>query len=269
MKTLFKQLLASTVLFMALHSDYAIAEECRAAIAPDPRMQALFDQILAQESREVASRYITELKSLSSDGGADIVPQLFLYQLHNRRDERKVLGALGILGDMWQDIAPESLVRVLLPCLESDNTWLHKRARNALDESFYDQEKGTYDSRAIEPVFLEQKRNIPKGIVDYMFSREPRAAVLSMARVYGDNVVEADIANILSGEPMAALHTLAERSEWWAHLYVASILEKDPLLRTPERMDILVKDTHPIVQEKVSKLIEEMAPKPEALPTLE
>jgi hypothetical protein len=50
---------------------------------------------------------------------------------------------------------------------------------------------------------------------------------------------------------------------------VASILEKDPLLRTPERMDILVKDTHPIVQEKVSKLIEEMAPKPEALPTLE
>ena len=269
MKTLFKQLLASTVLFMALHSDSAIAEECREAIAPDPRMQALFDQILAQESREVASRYITELKSLSSDGGADIVPQLFLYQLHNRRDERKVLGALGILGDMWQDIAPESLVRVLLPCLESDNTWLHKRARNALDESFYDQEKGTYDFRAIEPVFLEQKRNIPKGIVDYMFSREPRAAVLSMARVYGDNVVEADIANILSGEPMAALHTLAERSEWWAHLYVASILEKDPLLRTPERMDILVKDTHPIVQEKVSKLIEEMEPKPEALPTLE
>ena len=276
MKIKFRHILAC--LFLLIEPFSVTAEDNCKSIVPDQRMQTLFDEILGQDSQEVAARYIAELKSLSSDGGADIVPQLFLYQLHNRQDERKVLGALGILSDLWNDINTESLVSVLSPCLESENIWLHKRAINVLDEAFYNKEKHTYDFSAIEPMLLKQQGNTPKGIVEYMYNTSPSTAFLAFANTMEENPQSRDELIALArpifqlmedrkssysrNQPIdkilvSNLDQLSKDSSWWVRVFVVQAVAQNQGFQNPEIINRLEADNCPLVREKIIWLKEQ------------
>ena len=87
-----------------------------------------------------------------------------------------------------------------------------------------------------------------------MFHRDPKEAVLSMSRVYGDKATQEDFAGKLKGDTKAALQSLADRPEWWARLYVAVTMEKQLQLRDAAILSKLEKDENPLVKEKVAEI---------------
>ena len=195
----------------------------------------------------------------AAGGPHELVRQLLLFSA-DAKDMREAMLAGVIVESL--EISQDDITSALLPYLETSNASVLKEVREWLGGLDYNRASKQYDFSRYENILREKKQNPSPGLIRYMYAHNPEAAVLLMARVYGGKATETKLAAQLKGDPKPVLQSFAERPEWWAHLYVASVLEKDPLLRTPELMEILEKDTHPIVQEKVSKLIEEMEPKP-------
>lgn len=81
-----------------------------------------------------------------------------------------------------------------------------------------------------------------------------QAICLFMSRVYGDKATGAELADKLKGDPKAALQSLADRPEWWAHLYVAETMKKQPQLRDTAILKKLEKDDNPLVKEEVAEM---------------
>ena len=75
-----------------------------------------------------------------------------------------------------------------------------------------------------------------------------------MSRVYGDKTAETELADKLKGDPKAALQSLADRPEWWARLYVAETMKKQPQLRDAAILKKLEKDDDPLVKGKVAEI---------------
>ena len=198
-----------------------------------------------------------------------LIQQVMAYLRFSATNEECGWGGIGILH--FLDVDKITKVKAAMPLLsDADMEW-QKMAVGILNT--VDKDRGRdegVDFSPYETIMREASPQQPPGeLIRYMYKRNPRAAITSVARVYSQEVLESEIIVNTKRGVKESVDYFAGRPEWWAHLYVASVLEKDPLLRTPELMDMLVKDSHPIVQEKVSKLIEEMEPKPEALPTLE
>ena len=75
-----------------------------------------------------------------------------------------------------------------------------------------------------------------------------------MSRVYGDKTVETELADKLKGDPKAVLQSLADRPEWWARLYVAETMKKQPQLRDAAILKKLEKDDNPLVKDKAAEI---------------
>ncbi|MBU0486245.1 MAG: hypothetical protein KKB30_17210 [Proteobacteria bacterium] len=100
------------------------------------------------------------------------------------------------------------------------------------------------------------EQNRPAWLLAYMFNQEPLEAVSSMARVDLSNTEAESLVQTIMSLPneKTTLQTLADRSEWWAHLYVAEIMKKNPRLRDTEILKRLEKDDHPLVREALSEI---------------
>ena len=238
-------------------SDSSIQAEADEQIQGDIRTAAI--EMIKLNDR---SKIFSVVVPLGKYDRVKLLQQILMFVRSGARGEEEGYGALALFGEL--QFSHDEKISAVIPWVGTSDSQLSRTIEEILWEMEHVNElsDGVPNYKHYESWLINHTNSAPDTLINYMYFSNPRAAVSSMARVYGDNVVEADIANILSGESMAALHTLAERPEWWAHLYVASILEKDSLLRTPELMDILEKDTHPIVQEKVSRLGEEVGPKP-------
>jgi hypothetical protein len=146
-----------------------------------------------------------------------------------------------------------TLIKAVLPYLGTADPQLRKELHHTL--MWVDQMHGSKKDFTQYEFYLKNNTNdSTKALVTYMYDRDPPAALLSMARIYGTKDVEADLAAILKSDPKAALQSLADRPEWWARLYVAEMMKKNPQLRDPVILKKLEKDNHPLVREKVAEI---------------
>ncbi|MGD9611501.1 MAG: hypothetical protein AB7V22_01210 [Kiritimatiellia bacterium] len=156
-----------------------------------------------------------------------------------------------------------------MPLLDSTDIEMQKTMKELLGEI----DGAQYNKPADFCTFIAHLGEHPDSpsysLIRYMYDRDAQAAVLSMASVYGDRMAQDEWTGIIKGVSNTSLQSLAERPEWWAHLYVATVMEKDSSQRTPELLEMLEKDANPIVQEKVSELREGMMPKSELSPAME
>ena len=187
----------------------------------------------------------------------DFVLQL-LYFNANAKNEKEYWLPWFIVEQLG--ISNETFAEVGFSMLNATNDITRKLAFNCLTRADNNPQGGVDFSR-YERKLREQKQNSSQGLIRYLYWRDPQAAVVILARVYGQDVPESEVAAKAKSGVKESVDYFARRPEWWAHLYVAAMMEKEPYLRTPELVNKLEQDTDPLVREKVSKLQEMMQAK--------
>ena len=184
---------------------------------------------------------------------AELVRQIFLFLRTNRFTDEKegwrIAGLFNCLG-----LANGDRVAAILPLLDTSDITLRKMLYGELKSIDERDNGGSHDFSQFSALISQRKNDPPAALLRYMFDRDSKVAVLSMASIYGDKAEEAEIADKLKCDPKIALQSLADRPEWWAHLYVAETMKKNPQLRDPAIIKKLEKDDNSLVQEALAEI---------------
>jgi hypothetical protein len=232
-------------------------------------MQVAIERVAAAQSEAELDAALRVLAGLAGPGYRDLVPQLVVFT-RQPRDARAAL-APGVIRERL-GITDAQLLDGLLPMLEAPDGQQRAQLYNWL---------GGIDARSGEPRDFSLYRRViaarrdapPLGLVRYMYDSDAETAVAVLAEVYAEPaqrraLVEArrpvnqawagpragrppDAAQIAAAR--AALQTLARYPEWWVRAYAAAALVQMPPLRTPELLQPLQADPHPLVRDLVQE----------------
>lgn len=242
-------------------------------IEPLPSVQTWIKQVVTLETQQQLQEAITTFKKQGLNT-EEVLQQLIYFQANAKKiysgenliyEEvtKRAMVANSLIAflldwdrkkDVPTDSSSQMLIDAVLPYLGTRDPALRKELHNTL--LWVDQMHGSKKDFANYEVFLRASpHRRTEHLVEYMYDRDPSTAVISMARVYGNKSDDVDVANTLKDDPKAALQSLADRSEWWAHLYVAETMKKQWQLRDPAILKKLEKDDHPLVKEKVAEMM--------------
>ena len=230
-------------------------------ITPKPSAQALIVKLvppITEEDKKTfweggkksMETYLSELRAACGGREQDVVLQLMYFASSSTNVEQGMVPGL-ILEQM--KVSGLTIANAALPLLESGDETTRRLAADWLTRADYVSTGGVDFSR-YEGILREKKQNPAQGLIRYMYDRNSQAALLSMSRVYGNKTAETELADKLKGDPKTALQSLADRPEWWARLYVAETMKKQPQLRDPAILKKLEKDDNPLVKEKAADL---------------
>jgi len=258
--------------FVALVSN-ATETNDKFSIEPDPKIQNWIKSIVTLETREQIRQEISELKK-KSVSDEHLIQQLIYFQVHTMRmfkmkmikitgnEFEKIMwsayGTIGVLLDLDKNpkITPESsctLINAVLPYLRTKDPDLRERLHEVLD--WIDQRKGPWkDYSGYEPYLESKKDEPPEALIEYMYRMSPSEAVTSMARIYANAAAIDEIRTGLQKEEPQILDSFSKRDEWWAHLYVAEKMRKNPKLQSSTIIARLKKSKHPLVQEAIKEI---------------
>ncbi len=236
------------------------------AIPLDPDVQQEINRAVealsAGEMPEAAAQEIVqEFKGFKNKPPQELLLQvLAVYggKDEYRRNPRAEMAKRLLFSNLLQEMTPSDIVAVVAPKYEQvSDPKLEYGLRQALGMATLRGgrvDTGNPDFDAFSAHIAKNKEHPPRKLVGFMYGLNPKAAVLSMSRVYGDQQTEAELANLLKGDSKAALQPLAGRSEWWARLYVAEIMKKRPELRDSSILKKLENDDNPLVKKKVAEI---------------
>lgn len=221
-------------------------------IIPDPYVFLQASNFMNAADMEAKTNVVETLRRDYADRWDQLVPQLLLFSF--RAGDRQAMVAPVLLGEL--NIPQEDLAKAVTPYLDCDNEDFRRdiyHYMGAIDE-VPGKSPVDPDFTVYAKIIKSSPTNSTQGLIRYMYRKSPQNAVLSMARIYGDKSTEHDVANHLQADQKAALQSFAERPEWWAHLYVAETMKKQPQLRDPAILKKLEKDDHPLVKDKVAEI---------------
>jgi len=251
-------ILALAILVMVFPSAFAVQPDkpTSEAITPNPTIQsALSALVLANAQQPSASseeslrERFEQLRKMAGQD-KDFVLQLLYFNAHAKNETEYwlpwvIVEKLGISNDIFAEVG--------IGMLNTADAATRKLAFNCLTRADNNPEGGVIFSR-YEKILREQKQDSAQGLIRYMYWRDPQAAVLAMSRVYGGTDDEARIVTQLKGDPKAVLVSLADGPNWWAHLYVAETMKKQPQLRDAAILKKLEKDDNVLIKEKVAEI---------------
>lgn len=238
------------------------------AIPLDPDVQKEINRAVealsAGEMQEAAAQEIVqEFKGFKNKPPQELLLQVLA--VYGGKDEyrsnpRVEMAKRLLFSSLLQEMTPSDIVAVVAPKYEQvSDPKLEYGLRQALGMATVrggrvDTVNPNFD--AFSSYVAQNKEQPPRKLVGFMYGHNPQAAVLSMARVYGDKATENELSEQIKADPKAVIQSFADRSEWWTRLYVVAMMEKNPSLRTPELLKKLEQDADPLVREKVTKLQE-------------
>ncbi|MDI6809938.1 MAG: hypothetical protein QME66_13380 [Candidatus Eisenbacteria bacterium] len=235
------------------------------ALQLDAAVQAYIQGLLSTNEQEMFSgtedqlrNKLEQLKGIVGGNQAKLVEQLFCYRV-NAQGMREALLPMVIMKQLG--VSDDALVQGMLPYLESSDTHVVKEASEWLWGTDKNRATGGYDFRRYKAVLEKAKPRVPPGLIRYMYDRDPQTAVVTVVQMYDQNAPESEVSTKAKSGVKESVDYFIGRPEWWAHLYVAAMIEKEPYLRTPEMMKKLEQDDNPLVREKMSKLNDKLQPK--------
>lgn len=256
------------------------------SIIPDTTSQMLLEKLHSATSESNAYAALLEIRKITGGDIPSFIPQVICYRaeiarkrsanlISSQEAEKQLAGTYVLFREIAS--APDMeqaqswkirILKAVSPYMGTTNIWQQDQARWILEKLDYMGAHGRDFS--IYSIFLNQQKDAAnQGLIEYMYDQDARAAVLALASVYADSSAKSSLDDKLKGDGVGDLFYFVSRPEWWMHLYAATILEKEPYLQTPELLGELEKDNNPMVQKKVSKLKEKMAPELGALPVME
>lgn len=248
------------------------------------RMVQLEDiRIDPSKRREKIDEIITEMKALVPEQEM-LLPYILEYIARWTTDERKFFPAMGVLGQL--SIDDSDWVRVSLPLLETDDEQLYKVVSRFMGPFIQCECDGIQITfRAFDEYFRQQKPNVPRGLVRFMYDRAPGKSLLYLGRNQGRVLswsreeynslfwVEHQVADVLwkwryyylprnqllrnqvTPEAAEALADLVDHPQWWVRLYVAEIMRQHPAFRTDELIAVLLADPDESVRSVVTSFV--------------
>lgn len=233
------------------------------AIMPTQSIQSFLNNMASTNNQQTSvnteesiREKFEELRRMAGQD-KDLVLQLLYFDAHARTERDRWLSMAVV---KYLAISNETFAEVGLSLLDAEDEATRKQAFGCLTRADRTS-KGEIDFSRYEGILREKKQHPQQGLIRYMYNRNPQAAVVTVARVYSQDVPELEVVAKAKSGVKESVDYFAGRAEWWAHLYVAAMMEKEPYLRTPELVKKLEQDTDPLVREKVSKLKNEMKPK--------
>lgn len=241
------------------------------SIVPDNATQLLLDQLHSATTEPAAQSAMEEIKARSKGNISSLFPQVVYYRaeikrrlaaklISSREAEKLLAGTYALIKEiaLTQDAMRNGgwkldMLEAIAPYLGTTNLLQKEQSEWVLEKIDYkgarERDYTTYRS------FLKKTRDVPNWrLVAYMYDHDPQSAVLTMADVYADDATKTKLADQLKGDPKAALQSLSDRPEWWAHLYVAETMKKQPQLRDAALLKKLEKDDNPLVKAKVAEI---------------
>jgi hypothetical protein len=179
---------------------------------------------------------------------AGLVEQIIYYGLHNNLNEEKGYGMILLINRIHID--PVTKIRTAVPYLDIPDRKMRKVPEGFVQtaDTIYTSDTDRIDLSIHERILRERKKDVPFGLVRYIFRRAPELALLSMTRVYGEATSETAFAAKLKGKPTKeGIAYFAARPEWWARLYAAAKM-RDSDLRNRDLILRLYDDKHPLVR---------------------
>lgn len=171
-------------------------------------------------------------------------------------------------------ISANSIIEAVVPYLETKDIELKKQLLWLLNLIDY---RGVQkvDYSEYEIYIKSKKDNLPQTLIQYMYEKLPGEALLTLMRIYmkepesrefitqAEQIVDNDIRkrffcpvekrDKVGAEAEKALNDLSKNDQWWVRLYVAEIVGREPVLRSPEILDRLRKDTNPLVHDTLKR----------------
>lgn len=230
------------------------ADPTNAFVRPDEAIQAAIDhaarQLFKAKSEKEATQVVETLAQKATNE-TQLVEQVMYYMRYGIANEDQGYGAVILVNKLSVD--RQRMAETAVAYLDTSD----KDTRDIV-EDFLDAASmlpgNKRDFSAFETMLRQKHPGVQSTLVAYMYRRDPKAAVLSMSHIYGDKSTEAEVAADLKGDPKAALQSLFDRPEWWAHLYVAETMKKQPQLRDTAILKKLEKDDNPLVKAKVAEI---------------
>ena len=207
-------------------------------------------------SEDAVHKIVQEFISFTNHSPQELLLQVLA--IYGGKDEyranpRSAMAKRLLLSALLQDMTSSIIVAAVAPKYEqTSDPMLQASLRMALGMVLFRDGRIDPDYEAFSTYIHQNNDRQPSRLVEYMYGHNSQAAIISILRACGDKANEQEIINELKGDPKAALPSLADRPEWWAHLYVVDMMERDPNLRTLELLNKLEKGTSPLVREKVS-----------------
>jgi len=207
----------------------------RRAIEPNNEIQCYLKalistnkQVMFEGTEESVLERFRQLRKMAGQD-KDLVSQLMYFHAHANDMEEAMLPGV-ILEQLG--IPNSAFFEACLPMLDSEDESTRKMGEKGLSRADHNPNGGV-DFNHYETILREKKQNPPQSLLRYMYGRNPAAAVVTVARVYGQDVPEPEVAAKARGGVKESLDYFAGRPEWWAHLYVAAMIEQAPHLQTP------------------------------------
>jgi hypothetical protein len=255
------------MLAAALCSTRAAADEAtpQASITPDAQVQAALERVARARNEQDFNAATRDLAVFVGPDRRNLVPQLVIFTL--RQHDTRAAMIPGAVRERL-GITDTQLVEALLPYLDTSDQAQRLQIENWL--AGIDRKGEKRDYSVYRAVIIAHRADTPLGLVRYMYSADPGAALTTLADVYATPdergvlaaargpvalALDAQRAGRLDAEQIAAarqaLPALSASSAWWVRLYAATVLVQVPPLRTAKLVGSLRDDTNPLVRETI------------------
>jgi hypothetical protein len=230
------------------------ADPTNAFVRPDGAIQTAIDnaakQLFKVKTEEEATQIVQTL-ALKVPNETQLVEQVLCYLRYGITTEDQGYGAVILVNKLPVD--RQRKAEVAITHLDASDKDTRRIVEEFLDAACT-LPGNKRDFSAFETILRQKQPDVQSMLVAYMYRRDPKAAVLTMSHLYGDKTTVADLADQLKGDSKSSLQSLADRPEWWARLYVAETMKKQPQLRDAAILKKLEKDDNPLVTEKVAEI---------------
>ena len=236
-------------------------------LMPDQAIQSSLEALISFDEQPVPARTEESIRrsfeQLRKMAGQDkeLVLQLLYFDQHAATERARWL-SMAVVKELG--ISNETFAEVGLSLLNAKDEATQKMAFKCLTRADRNSD-GDIDFGRFETILREEKASPSQGLIRYMYDRDPQAAVIALARVFGPDTPEPEIAFNAKGGAIEAVDYFAGRSEWWAHLYVAVMMEKEPHLQTPALMKRLQNEMDPLVRQVLERLPASLEESPESV----
>ena len=208
-------------------------------------------KIFPAGTQEEFSQKLAELQD-KAGGAQKFVLQLLYFSAHARSTRQGMLPL--VLVDKL-NISADDRVAAIVPLLDTGDQAVLEQAYEWLQVVDFDGEAQEFRFSRYENVLHREAADVPKGLIRYMYAKSPDAALSSLATVYLDkDAAKALVDHVKSEDDAQAVDQLSQRPEWWAQLYVAEKLRKNPKLRSTHVLERIKGSHHPLVKEKVAEI---------------
>ncbi len=261
---------------MVVSSARAADRNSKQPLVANEQMQRIFTELVNANDQVERERIWNQLQQFDRSDRQGLIQQLALFAGDAKGVKASMIPG-AVIGQF--KMTEGEVIHALIPLLETENERLVKQTKGMLAE-FEDQTASRPPDfsiyREIITAELREGREAPTGLVKHMYDVSPGTALLTMMRasqmrdpeklreiLWAEHVVsESDwkrthgfiARDAVETQVEQQLRQMANHQYWWARFYVVATMKSEPLLKSPELLDMLSSDSNTVVASEALRL---------------